>query len=260
MVGLMRSYQLTVSAMLRRAETFFGDKRVISRRPDRSLQRLSYRDVIVRAKQLSVALRELGVEPGERVATLAWNHSQHLEAYFGIPIMGAVLHPLNLRLHPDDLIYIIHDAGDSVLLVDQSLLPLVNTIRSSVSLRHVIVMQRTGELPPGVLDYDELIASADVGQHECYESSEEDACSMCYTSGTTGKPKGVLYSHRALTLHSMASAMADALAIAEADTVLPAVPMFHVNAWGLPFTAMFVGANQVLAGPHLDPESLLELF
>jgi fatty-acyl-CoA synthase len=260
MVGLMMSYPLTVSAMLSRAEAFFGEKQIVSRRPDRSLERLSYRELITHVKALSLALRELGVRPGDRVATLAWNHAQHLEAYFAIPTMGAVLHTLNLRLHPDDLSYIIHHAGDSVLLVDQSLLPLVGEIRSASNLRHVIVMQRTGALPRGVLDYDELLASVDVGEHEYHQSSEEDACCLCYTSGTTGKPKGVLYSHRALTLHSMASAMVDGLGIAEADTILPAVPMFHVNAWGLPFTATFVGANQVLAGPYLDPQSLLELF
>jgi fatty-acyl-CoA synthase len=185
---------------------------------------------------------------------------QHLEAYFAVPTMGAVLHTLNPRLHVDDLSYIMQDAGDSVLLVDQGLLPLVGQIPSASRLRHVIVMQRTGELPPGVLDYDELLGSVDVRGYEYYESAEEDACSMCYTSGTTGRPKGVVYSHRALTLHSMASAMVDGLAIAEADTILPAVPMFHVNAWGLPFTATFVGANQVLTGSHVDPESLLELL
>jgi len=260
MVGLMMHYPLTVSAMLRRAETFFGEKQIVSRRPDRSLQRLSYREFIAHAKLLSLALRQLGVRPGDRVATLAWNHAQHLEAYFGVPTMGAVLHTLNPRLHTDDLNYIMRDAGDSVLLVDQTLLPLVGQIPSASCLRHVIVMQRTDELPPDVLDYDELLASADVSGHKYYESAEEDACSMCYTSGTTGRPKGVVYSHRALTLHSMASAMVDGLAVAEADTILPAVPMFHVNAWGLPFTATFVGANQVLTGPHLDPESLLELF
>jgi fatty-acyl-CoA synthase len=259
MAGLMMHYPLTLSAMLRRAEALFGEKQIISRRPDRSVQRLSYCDLISHVKQLSLALRELGVRPGDRVATLAWNHAQHLEAYWAIPTMGAILHTLNPRLHPDDLSYIMQDAGDSVLLVDHSLLPLVWQIPASSALRHVIVMQRTDELPHTVLDYDELLASANVNEHEYYESSEEDAGSMCYTSGTTGMPKGVVYSHRALTLHSMASAMVDALAIGEADTILPAVPMFHVNAWGLPFTATFVGANQVLAGPYLDAASLLEL-
>jgi len=255
----MMNYPLTVSAMLRRAETLFGEKQIVSRRPDRSLQRISYRDLIVQVKQLSLALGELGVRPGDRVATLAWNHAQHLETYFAVPTMGAILHTLNPRLHPDDLDYIMQDAGDSVLLVDQSLLPLVKQIPSASGLRHIVVMQRTDDLPHDVLDYDELIAAGDVARHEYYESSEDDACSMCYTSGTTGRPKGVVYSHRALTLHSMASAMVDGLAIAEADSILPMVPMFHVNAWGLPFTATFVGANQVLTGPHLDPASLLEL-
>jgi acyl-CoA synthetase (AMP-forming)/AMP-acid ligase II len=259
MVGLMMNYPLTVSAMLRRAEMLFGEKQIVSRLPDRSLQRISYRDLIVQVKQLSLALGELGVRPGDRVATLAWNHAQHLETYFAVPTMGAILHTLNPRLHPDDLNYIMQDAGDSVLLVDQSLLPLVKQIPAAAGLRHIVVMQRTDDLPHDVLDYDELIASADVTRHDYYESSEDDACSMCYTSGTTGRPKGVVYSHRALTLHSMASAMADGLAIAEADSILPMVPMFHVNAWGLPFTATFVGANQVLTGPHLDPASLIEL-
>jgi len=204
----MMNYPLTVSAMLRRAETLFGEKQIVSRRPDRSLQRISYRDLIVQVKQLSLALGELGVRPGDRVATLAWNHAQHLETYFAVPTMGAILHTLNPRLHPDDLDYIMQDAGDSVLLVDQSLLPLVKQIPSASGLRHIVVMQRTDDLPHDVLDYDELIAAGDVARYEYYESSEDDACSMCYTSGTTGRPKGVVYSHRAVTLHSMASAMA----------------------------------------------------
>ena len=223
MVGLMMNYPLTASAMLKRAETFFGEKQIVSRRPDRSIQRLSYCDLIGHVKRLSLALRDLGVQPGDRVATLAWNHAQHLEAYWSVPTIGAVLHTLNPRLHPDDLSYIMQDAGDSVLLVDQSLLPLAQQIPAASGLRHVIVMQRTDTLPHDVLDYDELLASADVCEHEYYESSEEDAASMCYTSGTTGRPKGVVYSHRALALHSMASAMVDGLAIAESDTILPAV-------------------------------------
>jgi fatty-acyl-CoA synthase len=264
-------YPLTLSAIVRRAEALFGHKQVTSRLPDKSIRRHSYADVIDRARRLAVALRGLGVQSGDRVATLGWNHHQHLEAYFAIPTIGAVLHTLNLRLHPDDLTYIVNDAGDHVLLVDESLLPLFEQFRSKVDIDRVIVMARNGGAngthptfgrvasDGGQADYEELIAAADPARYQAAECSENAAAAMCYTSGTTGRPKGVVYSHRAIVLHSLMSGMVDGLAIGESETVMPVVPMFHVNAWGLPFSSVMSGANLVLPGPYLNAASVLEL-
>ena len=272
MKALTMDYPLTLSAIVRRAEALFGHKQVTSRLPDKSIRRHSYADVIDRARRLAVVLRGLGVQPGDRVATLGWNHHQHLEAYFAIPTIGAVLHTLNLRLHPDDLTYIVNDAGDHVLLVDESLLPLFEQFRSEVDIDRVIVMARNGGDANGAhptfarfasyggqADYEELIAAADPARCQAADCSENDAAAMCYTSGTTGRPKGVVHSHRAIVLHSLMSGMVDGLAIGERETVMPVVPMFHVNAWGLPFSSVMSGANLVLPGPCLDAASLLEL-
>lgn len=260
MRGLMMDYQLTLPSIVRRAETLFGAKEIVTRLPDKSFHRYTYRDFARRARKLAVALMGLGVRPGDRVATFCWNHHQHLEAYFGVPMMGAVVHTLNLRLHPDDLTFIIGHAGDRVLLVDRVLLPLFERFRNRIKVEHVIVVDEAGEAPEGTLSYQALLADANETAFQEPHLNEDDAAAMCYTSGTTGRPKGVLYSHRALVLHSLASAMAGSLGIQEADVVLPVVPMFHANGWGLPFTATMVGATQVFPGPHLDPVSLLENY
>ncbi|MGD9644506.1 MAG: long-chain fatty acid--CoA ligase [Pirellulales bacterium] len=261
MHGLIMDYQLTVPAMLRRAETLFGDKRVVSRRPDKHLDHRNYAELIDRTKRLALALRGLGVETGDRVGTLCWNHAEHLEAYFGIPSAGAVLHTLNLRLHPNDLAYIAGHARDKVALVDDVLWPLFEKFRDEVPFEHVVVIRTAGEpLPKGTIDYEDLLASIDPARFEYPDFDERQAATMCYTSGTTGQPKGVLASHRAVVLHSLGTTMADTQGLSEHDTVLPVVPMFHANAWGLPFAALLVGSNQVFPGPHLDPVSLVELF
>ena len=215
-------------------------------------------DFVRRAKQLSLALRELGVQPGERVATFAWNHHQHLEAYFGVPAIGAILHTLNLRLHPNDLTYIVNHADDQVILVDKTLLPLFDKFRAQIAPRHVIVMSEDEDAPEGTLSYEKLLRAVDPAMFRYPDLNEYQAAAMCYTSGTTGRPKGVVYSHRALVLHLLGSTMVDTLALGEADVIMPVVPMFHANAWGLPFTATMVGAKQVMPGPYLDPASLLE--
>ncbi len=258
MRGLMMDYQLSIPAILRRAETLFPHKTVVSRRPDKTLVRHSCAEILERARRLAVALAELGVKPGERVATLAWASHAHLEAYLAMPSMGAVLHTLNLRLHHEELAYIINDADDRVVILDESLLPLYDKLKGLVNVRHVVVISPgSSDVPADALDYEQLLASSDPARYEEPKIDEHDAAAMCYTSGTTGRPKGVLYSHRAIMLHSLAQGLRDSLAIAEDDTVLPIVPMFHVNAWGLPFTATWFGCNQVYPGPHLDAQSVL---
>jgi fatty-acyl-CoA synthase len=256
MNGLIMDYQLNVPAILRRAEALFARKPIVTRLPDKTFHRYTYGDFARRARQLASALQKLGYSDGDRVATLCWNHHQHLEVYFGVPLSGNVVHTLNLRLHPTDIAYIANHAADRMLIVDEALLPLYTAIRDHVQFEHVVVI---GEGPEGSIGYEELLASGDP-DFEVPELDERSAAVMCYTSGTTGQPKGVLYSHRAIAVHSLASAQAGTLGIAESDTVLPVVPMFHANAWGFPFTCTLVGATQVFPGPHLDPESLLDAF
>jgi fatty-acyl-CoA synthase len=256
--GLTSDYQLTLPAVLRRAEALYGPKEIVTRRPDRSFHRYTYADFVRRAKKLAVALGDLGLQKSDRVATLAWNSYQHLEAYFGVPCSGMVLHTINPRLSSDDIAYIINHAEDRVLLVDETMVKLLDGFGDRVNLDHVFVLSGDGSAPEGLESYEEFLSSADEDRFEYPDFDEDDAAAMCYTSGTTGRPKGALYSHRAICLHSMASGMRDMLGIAEQDVVMPIVPMFHVNAWGLPFTSTLVGARQVMPGPHLDPESLLE--
>jgi fatty-acyl-CoA synthase len=257
--GLMMDFPLTVPYLLDRAARYFPGVEVVSRRPDRSVARSSYTEVHRRAHQLAGGLARLGVGRGDRVATLGWNHARHLEAYFGVPLMGGVLHTLNPRMSAEDLGYVMEHAGDSVLLVDDVLLPVLERLRNRVSLKHVIVWNNGTNIPGDMIDLEELIAP-EPGEFAGPRLDENEAACMCYTSGTTGRPKGVVYSHRAIVLHSLASAMTDGLAIGQREVLCPVVPMFHVNGWGLPFTATMVGCKQVLPGPHLDAESLLDLY
>ena len=261
MDGLMMDYPLTITAMLRRTESMFGRKEIVSRRADRSIERSNYAMALGRARRLASALERRGVGRGDRVATLCWNHLRHLEAYFGVPCSGAVLHTLNIRLHPDELSYIASHAGDVALIVDQSLVPLADQVRRNVPFRHIIVVRENTDtpLPDGALDYEDLVASGDPSYHYP-ELAESEAAMMCYTSGTTGRPKGVLYSHRSVCLHTLGTLISDVTGITERDTTLAVVPMFHANAWGIPFTAAVSGARQVMPGPHLDPAALVELF
>jgi len=260
MKGLMQDYRLNMPAILKRAEVLFGGREVVTRLPDRSLHRYAYDDFARRAKRLAIALQGLGISEGDRVATLCWNHHQHLEAYFGVPCFGAVLHTLNLRLHPDDLAYIVEHAGDRALIVDESLLPLYEKFEDRVSIEHVIVVSEGGDdVPDGMISYEELLDGADENGYSYPDVDENAALGMCYTSGTTGRPKGVVYTHRAIYLHSLGHMLADTIGVSESDCILPVVPMFHANAWGLPYSAVFSGSRQVFPGPHLDPESLLEL-
>jgi acyl-CoA synthetase (AMP-forming)/AMP-acid ligase II len=279
MRGLMMDFPLAIPAIIRRAEALFRHKTIAMRRPDRSIAHGTYGEMLERVRRLADALRTLGIRPGDRVATLAWASQPHLEAYLAIPAIGAVLHTLNLRLHHDDLAYIANDAEDRVLILDESLLPLYDQFRDETRIEHVIVIPSDSDVASGpstgsgpsrlqsrdgfsrtYMNYDELLASADPTRYREADLREDDAAAMCYTSGTTGRPKGVLYSHRAVMLHCLGQGLVDALGISERDTVLPIVPMFHVNAWGMPFSATFFGANQIFPGSYLDPKSVLELL
>ena len=253
MNGLMMDFPLTLPPILRRAETFFGEREIVTRLPDRSFHRYTYRDMARRAKQLAVALRKLGLDPGDRVATLCWNHYQHLEAYFGIPCGGFVLHTLNLRLHPNDIGYIANHAGDRVVIVDRSLVPLLEQWKDETPIEHVFVVEDS---------YEDLLADADPDEWEDPQLDEWAAAAMCYTSGTTGRPKGVVYAHRSTILHALGVATTSPLGlrVGHADALLPVVPMFHANAWGYPYLAAMLGSKLVFPGPYLDPESLLEAF
>ncbi|MEZ0285754.1 MAG: long-chain fatty acid--CoA ligase [Thermoleophilia bacterium] len=255
MRGLMMDGPLTLSAILRRAEAVFGGREVVTRGLDGSPRRTDYAAVAERARRLAAGLQRLGIRPGDRVATLCMNHSRHLEAYFGVPAMGAILHTMNPRLHADDLSLIVRDAGDRAIVVDEGLLPVLEALRERVDPGTVIVAG-DGPPPDGAVAFEDLLDD-DPGEAGLPRPGEQDAAFLCYTSGTTGAPKGVLYSHRALVLHSLVSGHADVLDVREADTVMPVVPMFHVNAWGLPFTCAMAGARQVLPGPRLDAASLL---
>ena len=247
---------LTIDLIVERAEQWMGDCEVVSRRPDKSLSRTNYRAVMRRARQLARALVGAGIRKGDRVATLMWNHSEHLEAYFGIPLAGAVTHTLNLRLHPDEIAYIANDAGDRFVIVDDVLVPLLDKVIASGGKfeRVIVVGNATGREA-----YEAFLATArdDVALPRLAES---DGLATCYTSGTTGKPKGVVYSHRSTVLHTLTAALPDALDLSRADTLLPVVPMFHVNAWGMPYIAATMGCKLVFPGPHLDPPSLLDLL
>ena len=257
----MMNYQLTLAAIMQRAESLHGPREIVTRLPDKQLHRYTYADFIRRAKRLALALQRLGVQPGERVATLSWNHYQHLEAYFAIPVSGAVIHTLNLRLAADDLAYIANHAGDSVVLVDQVLWPVFVRFREQVPFRHVIVIGQDGTpLPEGTLDYEKLIAAEDESTFTYPQLDENQAAAMCYTSGTTGRPKGVVYSHRALVLEVLVASLPDMSAMSQKDTLLPVVPMFHINAWGMPFVSTMLGCKLVFPGPYLDALSLLDLF
>ncbi len=258
--GRMMDFPLTLTHLLDHARRYFPRTEIVSRGPDGKLHRQTWSDTYDRSAKLANALARLGVKPGDRVGTLAWNHNRHLEAYYGVPMMGAVVHTLNLRLHPTEIGYIARHAGDSVVLVDRSLLPLLNQFVDSVpSIRHVIVMADDGPTPEGKLDYEQLLA-AESAEYAWPSLDENAAATICYTSGTTGNPKGVVYSHRSNVLHALTVCLPDVTDLSHRDTILPVVPMFHANCWGFAHSAALIGAKLVFPGPKLDPESLLDLM
>jgi fatty-acyl-CoA synthase len=258
MLSTMMSYPLTTNHILERAGKFFGDREVAWRRTDKTIARYTYADLRWRARALAAGLVAAGIRPGDRVATLMWNNGPHLEAYFGIPAAGAVLHTLNLRLAPEDIAYIVNDAEDRIVIVDDVLLPLWEKIRPQVKVGRVLV-SGTGAVPGWADSYESFIAGR--GEDYVYpELDENAACGMCYTSGTTGRPKGVVYGHRSTVLHSITIAIPDCLGLSVSDAVLAVTPMFHANSWGVPYAAAMIGANQVFPGPHLGAEDLLDLM
>ena len=262
MRGTMMDFQLTLPAILERAGKLFPNIEILSRRPDKSVVRTCYGEFYRRARKLSAALQSIGLKRGDRVASMMWNHSGHLEAFFGIPCAGGILHTLNLRLHPHEIAAIANTARDRFLIVDDCLVPVLEKFRASVPFERIFVESYSGEAVPsgqGYESYEDLLASAP--DHFTYpDIDEDDGAAMCFTSGTTGNSKGVVYSHRSLVLHTFAETAADSLAISQHDTVLPIAPMFHANAWGLPYACAMTGARLILPGPNVDGESILDLI
>jgi fatty-acyl-CoA synthase len=256
----MMRVPLNLSHFLERAGKLFAAQQIVSRMPDKSLHRYTYGEFYRRARALAEALTRAGLKRGERVATLMWNHYAHYESYFGIIAAGGVLHTLNLRLAADDIAYIVEHAKDRFLIVDDILLPLFEQFRAKVNLERVIVVPLTGKpAPAGMDDYEAFLRTA-TGAFEYPRMDENEPCAMCYTSGTTGRPKGVAYSHRSQVLHSLAQAIPDACNVSGRDVILPVVPMFHANAWGIPYTAAMLGVKMVFPGPHLHPDDLIPLL
>jgi fatty-acyl-CoA synthase len=255
----MMDFPLTLDHLLDRAARIFPRVELVSQMPDKSRRRHGYADLRRRARGLAKGLLAAGLRPSDRVATLMWNHHAHLEAYFGIPLAGGIYHTLNLRLSPTDLGWISRHAEDRFLIVDDVLLGVLATFRDQAPFEKVFVVRLTdAPLPEGMIDYESLLEVDDDWRGPAL--AENDGAGMCYTSGTTGRPKGVIYSHRSLVLHSFVAAMSDSLELSQHDTLVPMVPMFHANCWGLPFVATLIGAKQVFPGPHLDPISLLDLY
>ncbi|HEY2190362.1 MAG TPA: 3-(methylthio)propionyl-CoA ligase [Caldimonas sp.] len=265
MQGSMMQLPLLISSLLVHAERHHGEQQVVSRRVEGDIHRTTFRELAARARRMANALAALRVKSGDRVATLAWNGYRHLELYYAVSGSGAVLHTLNPRLHPDQVVYIADHAEDRVLFFDLTFLPLVEAIAARVkTIKTFVAMTDRAHMPtaskiPGLLCYEELVP-AESDEFEWPTFDEAQASSLCYTSGTTGNPKGVLYSHRSTVLHTFAIALPDALSCSAKDVILPVVPMFHVNAWGLPYAACMMGSKLVFPGPGLDGKSLYELF
>jgi fatty-acyl-CoA synthase len=261
MKGLIMDYPLTLTHFFERTRKVFPKKMLGTRVPGVGLVKSTYADFADRTARLAAALDRLGVRKGDRVGTLAWNSHRHLEVYFAAPLMGAVLHTVNLRLSGQDITYIVNHAEDRVLIVDASLWSTVEPIRKDLtSVKHFIVMKDTADaqLPPGTLDYEVLLRDANP-MTDWPRLEETDAAGMCYTSGTTGNPKGVVYTHRAIFLHSMAASMTDVMGISERDVILHIVPMFHANAWCVPFAGVLNGATQFFGGPNPQPRDIIEI-
>ncbi|MGB6096189.1 MAG: 3-(methylthio)propionyl-CoA ligase [Comamonas thiooxydans] len=265
MLGLMQSQPLLISSLIEFAARNHADGEIVSRRVEGDIHRYTYKDLAARSRQLANKLDAMGLVPGERVASLAWNGYRHMEMYFGVSGSGRVLHTINPRLHPEQVAWIVNHAEDKVLCFDLTFLPIIQAVHAKCpQVQQWVVLCDTDRLPadsgiPGLVSYESWIA----GQSDQYrwpQFDENTASSMCYTSGTTGNPKAVLYSHRSSTLHAYAAALPDVMCLSARDSVLPVVPMFHVNAWGLPYSAALTGCKMVFPGPALDGKSVYELI
>ncbi|MFZ5549150.1 MAG: 3-(methylthio)propionyl-CoA ligase [Pseudomonadota bacterium] len=265
LAGQMMHMPLLISSLIRHAARHAADTEIVSKRVEGDLHRTTWGQVERRARQVAQALKRLGCTDGDRVATLAWNGYRHLELYYGASGSGLVLHTINPRLFPEQIAWIANDAADSVLCFDLTFLPLVEKLASAMrSVKHLVLMTDRAHMPAStplanLLCYEELVEAED-GAYEWPALDENAASSICYTSGTTGHPKGAVYSQRSTVLHAYGSALPDAMDCSARDVILPVVPMFHVNAWGLPYSGALVGAKLVFPGPHLDGKSLFELF
>ncbi len=261
MRGLMGERPLLVSTLIEHAARFHGDVEIVSRLVDGVTHRYTYGEAERRARRLARALLRLGIAPGDRVGTLAWNTYRHFELYYGVSGLGAVCHTINPRLFDEQIVYIVNHAQDRLLFVEKSFIPLVERLlpRLPADCRFVLLEPADTTLPV-VATYDELVAGESEDGFVWPHFDEGSAAALCYTSGTTGKPKGVLYSHRSTLLHAFGASLPDAIPLSACDTVCPAVPMFHACAWSVPYAAAMNGAKLVLPGPHLDGASLYKLF
>ncbi len=265
MLGLMQNQPLLISSLIEFAARHHGDAQIVSRRVEGDLHRYNYRDAAHRSRQVANALDALQIGFSDRVATLAWNGYRHFELYYGVSGSGRVLHTINPRLHPEQIAWIANHAEDQVLCFDLSFLPLVQAVHGKcATIRHYIALCDADRLPadsgiPGLMSYESWIAGQS-GDYAWPEFDENTASGMCYTSGTTGHPKAALYSHRSSILHAYAAALPDVMGLSARDAILPVVPMFHVNAWGIPYSAALTGAKLVFPGPALDGKSVYELI
>ncbi|MBC7152317.1 MAG: long-chain-fatty-acid--CoA ligase [Rhizobium sp.] len=265
MLGMMMNTPLLISTILRHAETYHGTTEVVSKSVEGPIHRYTYADMARRSRQLANALARLGLEFGDRVGTLAWNGYRHMELYYGVSGSGLVCHTINPRLFREQIAFIIEHAADNVIFADLTFVPILEALADYLKdMKAVVIMTDEAHMPksdilPGIVCYETLIA-AETDAFEWPEFDENTASGLCYTSGTTGDPKGVLYSHRSSVLHGMSISMPDVLCVSAADAVVPVVPMFHVNAWGIPFAAPMTGAKLVMPGPNLDGASLHALF
>ena len=265
LMGQMMHMPLMISSLLTHAARHNGDVEIVSKRVEGDMHRTNWAGIELRSRKLAQALERLGLQQGDRVGTLAWNGYRHLEIYYGVSGSGMVCHTINPRLFPQQVAWIVNDAEDKALFVDLNLFPLVDKLAAMLpSVKHVVVMCGREHMPkessiPNLICYEELVEAED-GNYQWPSFDENTAASICYTSGTTGNPKGAVYSHRSTVLHAYASAMPDAMSVSSQDTVLPVVPMFHVNAWGLPYSSAMIGCRLVFPGHHLDGASLYNLF
>ena len=261
MRGLMSERQLLISTLIRHAARYHGDVEIVSRLVDGSLHRYTYAEAERRSRRLAKALLRLGIEPGDRVGTLAWNNFRHFELYYGVSGIGAVCHTINPRLFDEQIVYIVNHAQDRLLFVETSFIPLVERLRPQLPADCRIVLLEPAETSlPVLATYDELVAAESEDGFDWPEFDEWSASALCYTSGTTGKPKGVLYTHRSTVLHAYGVSLPDAIPVSSRDAICPVVPMFHACGWSVPYYAAMNGVKLVLPGPHLDGASLYELF